>query len=62
VLGEVNKLAADPEVKGVISDIGGAMRTCTRCAASRPEVEAKCKRRRGAPTVCKLLGTDHGRS
>ncbi len=35
--------------------------TCTRCAARRPEVEADCRRLSCVhPTICKLLGTDHG--
>ena len=61
VLGEVRKLAADPEFKGVISDIGGATANMYEMRCSRPEVEAKCKRLSCVhPTVCKLLGTDHG--
>ncbi|MBY0513429.1 MAG: YgiQ family radical SAM protein, partial [Gemmataceae bacterium] len=61
VLREVNKLAADPEFKGVISDVGGATANMYRMRCSRPEVEAKCKRLSCVhPTVCKMLGTDHG--
>ncbi|MFO0852173.1 MAG: DUF3362 domain-containing protein [Gemmataceae bacterium] len=58
---EVEKLAADPEFKGVISDIGGATANMYEMRCTRPEVEAKCKRLSCVhPTVCKLLGTDHG--
>jgi uncharacterized radical SAM protein YgiQ len=61
VLKEVEKLAADPEFKGIISDIGGATANMYTMRCSRPEVEARCKRLSCVhPTVCKLLGTDHG--
>ena len=61
VVKEVEKLAADPEFKGVISDIGGATANMYEMRCTRPEVEAKCKRLSCVhPTVCKLLGTDHG--
>jgi uncharacterized radical SAM protein YgiQ len=61
VLKEVEKLAADPEFKGVVSDIGGATANMYAMRCSRPEVEAKCKRLSCVhPTICKLLGTDHG--
>jgi uncharacterized radical SAM protein YgiQ len=60
VLTEVRKLAADPEFKGVISDIGGATANMYRMRCTRPDVEARCKRLSCVyPTVCKLLGTDH---
>ncbi|MDB5306668.1 MAG: YgiQ family radical protein [Gemmataceae bacterium] len=61
VLSEVRKLTADPEFKGVISDIGGATANMYRMRCTRPEVEAKCKRLSCVhPGICKLLGTDHG--
>ncbi|MDY3561767.1 YgiQ family radical SAM protein [Gemmata sp. JC673] len=61
VLREVEKLAADPDFKGIISDIGGATANMYTMRCTRPEVEAKCKRLSCVhPTVCKLLGTDHG--
>ncbi|MBY0460512.1 MAG: YgiQ family radical SAM protein, partial [Gemmataceae bacterium] len=61
VLKEVQKLAADPEFKGTISDIGGATANMYLMRCSRPEVEAKCKRLSCVhPGICKLLGTDHG--
>ncbi|CAN5521838.1 YgiQ family radical SAM protein [soil metagenome] len=57
---EVTKLAADPEFKGVISDIGGATANMYEMRCTRPEVEAKCKRLSCVhPTICKLLGTSH---
>jgi uncharacterized radical SAM protein YgiQ len=61
ILREVRALAADPEFKGVISDIGGPTANMYQMQCSRPEVEAKCKRLSCVhPTICKLLGTDHG--
>jgi uncharacterized radical SAM protein YgiQ len=61
ILREVEKLAADPEFKGVVSDVGGATANMYRMRCTRPDVEAKCKRLSCVhPGVCKLLGTDHG--
>jgi uncharacterized radical SAM protein YgiQ len=61
VLREVRKMAADPEFKGVVSDIGGPTANMYQMRCTRPEVEAKCKRLSCVhPTICKLLGTDHG--
>lgn len=60
IVGEVKKLAADPEFKGIVSDIGGATANMYRMRCTRPEVEARCKRLSCIhPTICKLLGTDH---
>jgi uncharacterized radical SAM protein YgiQ len=60
VVREVEKMAADPEFRGVVSDIGGATANMYTMRCSRPEVEAKCKRLSCVhPGVCKLLGTDH---
>lgn len=61
ILKEVRKMAADPDFPGVISDIGGPTANMYQMTCSRPEVEAKCKRQSCVhPTICKLLGTDHG--
>ena len=61
VLGEVRKMAADPEFKGVISDVGGPTANMYEMRCTRPEVEAICKRQSCVhPSICKLLGTDHG--
>ena len=50
-----------PEFKGVVSDIGGPTANMYQMRCTRPEVEAKCKRLSCVhPTICKLLGTDHG--
>jgi uncharacterized radical SAM protein YgiQ len=61
VVNEVRKLAADPEFKGVISDVGGPTANMYQMRCTRPEIEAKCKRLSCVhPSICKLLGTDHG--
>jgi len=60
ILGELKTIAADPEFKGTISDIGGPTANMYRMRCTRPEVEAKCHRLSCVhPTVCKLMGTDH---
>jgi uncharacterized radical SAM protein YgiQ len=61
IIGEIKKMAADPDFPGVISDIGGPTANMYEMRCTRPEVEAKCKRLSCVhPTICKLLGTDHG--
>jgi uncharacterized radical SAM protein YgiQ len=61
ILREVRAMAADPDFKGIVSDIGGPTANMYQMRCTRPEVEAKCKRQSCVhPTVCKLLGTDHG--
>jgi uncharacterized radical SAM protein YgiQ len=61
ILKEVRKMAADPEFKGIISDVGGPTANMYEMRCTRPDVEAKCKRLSCVhPTICKLLGTDHG--
>jgi uncharacterized radical SAM protein YgiQ len=61
VLKELRKMSADPEFKGVISDIGGPTANMYQMRCTRPEIEAKCKRLSCVhPSICKLLGTDHG--
>jgi uncharacterized radical SAM protein YgiQ len=61
IINEVRKLAADPEFKGTVSDVGGPTANMYQMRCTRPEVEAKCKRLSCVhPSICKLLGTDHG--
>ena len=61
ILGEVKAIAAEPGFKGTISDLGGPTANMYRMRCTRPEVEAVCKRLSCIhPTICKLLGTDHG--
>ena len=61
ILTEVKQLANQPDFKGTVSDIGGPTANMYKMCCIRPEVEAKCRRLSCVhPTVCKLLGTDHG--
>ncbi len=61
VLSELRTMAADPEFKGVVSDIGGPTANMYRMRCTKPDVEAICRRASCVhPVVCKLLGTDHG--
>ena len=61
VIGEIEEMTRDPQFKGVISDIGGPTANMYEMRCTRPEVEAKCRRQSCVhPTICKLLGTDHG--
>ena len=61
VLSEIEQMAADPKFKGTISDIGGPTANMFEMKCTRPEVEAVCRRQSCVhPTICKLLGTDHG--
>jgi uncharacterized radical SAM protein YgiQ len=61
VLNEVRKMSADPEFSGVVSDVGGPTANMYQMRCTRPDVEAICKRQSCVhPTICKLLGTDHG--
>ncbi|MEE3373347.1 MAG: YgiQ family radical SAM protein [Planctomycetota bacterium] len=57
---EIEGLAADPEFKGVVSDIGGPTANMYQMRCQKPEVEAVCRRQSCIhPTICKLLDTDH---
>ena len=61
IMSEVRSMADDPQFKGVISDIGGPTANMYEMKCTRPEVEAICRRQSCVhPTICKLLGTDHG--
>jgi uncharacterized radical SAM protein YgiQ len=61
VLAEIRQMAADPGFAGVVSDIGGPTANMYQMRCTRPEIEAKCRRLSCVhPTICKLLGTDHG--
>ena len=61
VLSEIRQMTADKDFKGTISDIGGPTANMYQMQCTRPEVEAKCRRLSCVhPTICKLLGTDHG--
>ncbi|MBB75839.1 MAG: YgiQ family radical SAM protein [Planctomycetaceae bacterium] len=57
---EIEGLAADPDFKGVVSDIGGPTANMYQMRCRKPEVEAVCRRQSCIhPTICKLLDTDH---
>lgn len=61
VLAEVRGMAEDTEFTGVVSDLGGPTANMYQMKCSRPEVEAVCRRQSCVyPTICRLLGTDHG--
>ncbi|MDX1947136.1 MAG: YgiQ family radical SAM protein [Pirellulaceae bacterium] len=61
VIAEIEQMTADPKFKGTISDIGGPTANMYQMKCTRPEVEAVCRRQSCVhPTICKLLGTDHG--
>ncbi len=61
IIGEIKLLASQPGFKGTVSDIGGPTANMYQMKCTRPDVEAKCRRLSCVhPTVCKLLGTDHG--
>jgi uncharacterized radical SAM protein YgiQ len=61
IITEIKLLAAQPGFKGTVSDIGGPTANMYQMRCTRPDVEAKCRRLSCVhPTVCKLLGTDHG--
>lgn len=61
IVNEVARLGADPEFKGTVSDIGGPTANMYEMRCLKPEVEAVCRRLSCVhPTLCKLLGTDHG--
>ena len=61
MLDEIRRMASDPQFKGVVSDMGGPTANMYQMQCTRPEVEAVCRRQSCVhPTICKLLGTDHG--
>ncbi len=61
VVKEVESLEGLPGYKGTVSDLGGPTANMYGMQCTKPEVEAICRRLSCIfPTVCKLLGTDHG--
>ena len=60
ILHEVEALAARPDFKGTISDLGGPTANMYRMRCTKPEVERVCRRLSCVhPKVCRLLDTDH---
>ncbi|MBI4347148.1 MAG: YgiQ family radical SAM protein [Elusimicrobia bacterium] len=61
VLAELKTMAAAPDFKGVVSDIGGPTANMYEMRCTKPEVEKICRRLSCVhPTICKCLGTSHG--
>jgi uncharacterized radical SAM protein YgiQ len=61
ILHEIEQMAEDPKFKGIVSDIGGPTANMYQMRCTKPEVEQMCRRQSCVhPTICKLLGTDHG--
>ena len=60
ILREVEAMAAAPDFKGSISDLGGPTANMYRMRCTKPEVESVCRRLSCVhPKICKLLDTDH---
>lgn len=61
IVNEINRMTEDKKFKGTVSDIGGPTANMYEMKCTRPDVEVKCRRQSCVhPTICKLLGTDHG--
>ena len=61
ILHEIQTMKSDPQFKGIVSDIGGPTANMYEMRCTKPEVEAVCRRQSCVhPTICKLLGTEHG--
>ncbi len=61
ILAELQTMAEAPSFKGIVSDIGGPTANMYQMRCTQPDVEAICRRQSCVhPTICKLLGTDHG--
>ena len=61
VLRELSSLGKDAAFSGVVTDMGGPTANMYQMKCTRPDIEAKCRRQSCVdPTICKLLGTDHG--
>lgn len=58
---EVERMGEDKNFKGVVSDLGGPTANMYEMRCVKPEIEAICRRLSCVhPTICSLLGTDHG--
>lgn len=63
ILQEIDCLAAEPDFRGTLSDVGGPTANMYGLGCSNPEVERSC--RRGSclyPSICKNLRTDDQRA
>ena len=60
VIKELEVMAADPDFKGTVTDLGGPTANMYEMRCTKPEVEKICRRLSCVhPKVCKLLGTSH---
>ena len=61
ILGEIDRMAEQPDFSGTISDLGGPTANMYGMNCTRPEMRDKCRRSSClCPTICPHLGTDHG--
>jgi uncharacterized radical SAM protein YgiQ len=61
ILGEVRRMAEQPDFSGTISDLGGPTANMYGMNCARPEMRKKCRRTSClCPTICPGLATDHG--
>jgi uncharacterized radical SAM protein YgiQ len=61
ILAEIRRMVNKPGFSGVISDLGGPTANMYRMNCTKPEMREKCRRVSCLwPTICPLLGTDHG--
>ena len=61
ILDEIRRMAQEPDFSGTISDLGGPTANMYQMNCTRPEMREKCRRTSClCPTICPLLGTDHG--
>jgi uncharacterized radical SAM protein YgiQ len=61
ILGEIHRMAEQPDFSGTISDLGGPTANMYGMNCTRPEMREKCRRTSClCPTICPLLATDHG--
>ena len=61
VLAELKRLAASPDFKGTVSDLGGPTANMYEMRCAKPEVERICRRLSCVhPTICGCLATSHG--
>jgi uncharacterized radical SAM protein YgiQ len=60
ILGEIRRMAEQPDFTGTISDLGGPTANMYRMNCTRPEMRDKCRRLSClCPTICPNLNTDH---
>jgi uncharacterized radical SAM protein YgiQ len=61
ILDEIDRMAAQPDFSGTLSDLGGPTANMYAMNCTKPEIRKKCRRTSCLhPAICPLLGTDHG--